>query len=71
MEISPKQYPAFWKSTIINCNRIVESYLNDVIDKYIRGKLEIKKDMELWIVEKIRKGVIDSPIIDKRIKKYF
>lgn len=71
VEISPLEYTGFWKNTIIDCNRIHKFSIDDIIRKYIRDQLEIRHDMDLWLVEKIRKGILDSFEISGEIKKRF
>jgi hypothetical protein len=68
VEISPKQYPEFATNSIIDCNRILEKSVGQLVEKLASGKLKLKTEMDLQLVEQLRSGVLLSPQIDRRIK---
>lgn len=66
VEISPSEYPDFTKNSIIDCNRVIEKSIEQIISS---KRFSIKREMDALLVEKIRRGIIDSPVVEKRIKK--
>ncbi len=66
VEIAPSEYPDFSVNSIIDCNRVIEKSIEQIISSKI---LKVKEEMDFILVEKIRRGIIDSPVVEKRIKK--
>jgi len=69
IEITSKQYSGFSRNSIIDCNRIVEKTTEQLIDKLSKGKLRMEAEMGLSLVNQIIEGVMESPLIEQRIKK--
>ncbi|MFC2017711.1 hypothetical protein ACFLTQ_00195 [Chloroflexota bacterium] len=69
VEISPEQYCDFKVDSIIDCNYILEKNIEQLVEKLSQGNLLLKSEMNIEIVKKLREGVLDSPIIEDRIKK--
>lgn len=68
VEISAEQYSGFTKSTIVNCNFIIEKTIESIIDKLRTGQLKAKAEIDMAIVEEIRTAVRSSPLIERYIK---
>lgn len=69
VEISPADYPDFRKQSAINCNSVFEKDKRYLISKLKDNTLKIKGIINIAIVEKIRAGVLASPLISNKIKK--
>jgi len=68
VEISPIQYSGFDKESVIDCNGVLERGVEMLRRKLAKGKLVKKPVMDLRLVRKLRKGVIASKQVPKRIK---
>lgn len=68
VEINPEQYEDFSLHSIIDCNVIFEKLVSQIIEKLSNGNLQLKKEMDLSLVDSIRKGIIASPLVENRIK---
>lgn len=69
VEVSPKQYVGFSKYSIINCNKVFEKSVSQLVDKLSQGKLKLKPRMDLHLVEKLIQGVSYSNGVERRIKR--
>ena len=69
IEITSKQYSGFSRDSIIDCNRIIEKTTEQLIDKLSKGKLRMEVEMDLLLVNQIIEGVMQSPLIELRVKK--
>ena len=67
--ITPKQYCDFPKLSIIDCNRIIPLNIHQIMSKYEHNALDVKTEMDIMLVEKIRQGILASPQIQPRIKQ--
>ena len=68
IEITPEQYPHFKFDTIIDCNSVMEKTIDQLVEKLSQGTLEMKTEMDVSIVEQLRAGVLNSPVVERRIK---
>jgi hypothetical protein len=68
IEINPIQYPDFSIQSIIDCNVIFEKSISQIVEKLSSGNLRLKTEMDLSLVNSIRKGIMASPLIENRIK---
>lgn len=68
ISISPSQYPEFRVSSIIDCNNVFERTIDQLIDKLVNNKLRLKTEMSSKLVRQLRQGVLDSPLIENRIR---
>jgi len=68
VEIDPSQYSAFTKNSIIDCNQVFEKSIDEIIQKLEQSVLKMKTEMDISLVEKLRKAVLESPLIEQRIK---
>jgi hypothetical protein len=68
VEITPQQYPDFTTHSIIDCNRVLEKTIGQLVEKLASGQLKRKTEMDLSLVEQLRQGVLLSTQIDTRIK---
>ena len=69
VEIDPSQYSAFTKNSIIDCNQVFEKSIDEIVQKLEQGLLKMKAEMDISLVEKLRNAVLESPLIEQRIKK--
>lgn len=68
IEISPSDYDELSIFSIIDCNRIEQRSLDEIINKYRQRKLEFKKDLSMGIMEKIWEAIRRSPTVSDEIK---
>lgn len=72
VEIKKEEYDDFTEETsIINCNYVLTRTIEQIIEKRKKGELEFKKIMDIALVEKLRKGVWDSPKVSKELKEKY
>jgi len=68
VQVKPSQYPGFIYTSILDCNFVYEDSLETLIQRLANKQLELKPEMDMQLVEQLRKGVLDSPLITPRIK---
>jgi hypothetical protein len=66
--ITPEQYSGFSVNSIFDCNHIFRKSLYIIMKKYNNNELLVKPEMDLKLVDILRKGVIASNNIEPRIK---
>ncbi|MDD5701431.1 MAG: hypothetical protein PHU23_05205 [Dehalococcoidales bacterium] len=69
VEVTPTEYEDFTVPSIIDCNYVLEKSITQLIEKLSTNKLRLKSEMDMSIVDRIRNGVKDSILIDRRIKQ--
>ena len=68
VEIEPSEYNEFSKSSIIDCNRCFKVSKQELIQKLQQQVAQEKAPMSPKILEKLRVGIIESPLIEPEIK---
>lgn len=68
IQVKPSQYPGFIYTSIFDCNYVYEDSLEELIQRLASKQLELKPEMNMQLVEQLRQGVLDSPLIAGRIK---
>jgi len=66
--ITPEQYSGFRVTSILDCNYIFKKSLFSLMKKYNDSELLVKPEMDISIVETLRKGVLASNMIARRVK---
>ena len=67
--ITPEEYEGFSCASVFDCNHRVElRSIEHIIEKYEVNKLIVKPEMDIKLVEKLRQGIIASPVVERRIK---
>ncbi len=66
--ITPEQYCGFSVNSIFDCNYIFRRSLYVIMKKYKNNELLVKPEMDLHLVDILRKGVLASNKIEPRIK---
>jgi hypothetical protein len=69
IEIGTLQYCDFKVNSIIDCNYVLEKNIDQLIEKLKNGKLALKSEMDIKLVNQLRQGVLNSPVIERRIKE--
>lgn len=69
IEITPEQYADFKCNSIIDCNKYREKSIDELVGKLLTGKLKLKTEMSLSLVNQLRQGLLDSPNTPARIRK--
>lgn len=71
VEIDSGDYPDFTTDSIVNCNYVLKKTMTQLIEKLEQGMLQFKSVMDGSIVEKLRNGVLASPVVSEDIKKQY
>ena len=69
VKISPTQYPDFAEDSILDCNVVHEKTVAQLVEKMSKGRLKLKTKMDMKFVQRLRRGVLRSPLIPRRIKQ--
>lgn len=69
VKIAQTEYPPFTIESIVDCNNVFEKTIEEIISRLKTKKLKLKPEMPIEIVNKLRKAVIVSPIVENRIKE--
>ena len=67
--ITPKQYSGFRVDTIFDCNNVFPQSINNIADKYEKGELIVKTEIDIKQVELLRQGVVASKLSEPRFQK--
>ena len=68
VEIQRDEYPDFTTDSIVDCNYVLHRSIEHLVNKLKQGNLQLKSVMKSSLVEKLRKGMLDSPIVKENIK---
>lgn len=68
VEISPNEYTAFTKPSLISCNQVFTKTKQQLLEQINHGG-EQKQRMPKDILEKLRQGVLASPTVERHIKQ--
>jgi hypothetical protein len=68
VEISPQKYPGFTCKSIVDCNEVFYKDIGLLIQKLSDGQLFFKTEMDASLVQRLRNGVVSSPLVDGRTK---
>lgn len=71
VRINPDQYPDFTIPSIIDGNRVHRRSIAELENKIKRKALEIKSDMDLALIKKIRASVQLSRMVEEEVKDLF
>lgn len=69
VEINKDEYSDFKVDSIINCNNVTQKAIQQLINKLVQGKLEVKWYVSEELLEKLRNAVICSPLVENELKK--
>jgi hypothetical protein len=69
VEICPTAYPAFTKKSIIDCNKPYITSKKELRNKFISGKLKLKCEMDIDLVNILINGVLKSKIVENSLKR--
>lgn len=69
VEISPSEYDDFTKQSIIDCNSVFARSIQQLRKKLESGQLKLKSVMPTHLLEKLRKGALDSPKVAESLKR--
>ncbi|MCK5061886.1 hypothetical protein KAR28_05040 [Candidatus Parcubacteria bacterium] len=69
VNVTPGQCKILKKNSLFDCNRVKEKTIDRLIEKLSNKKLKIIGEIEIEIVEELRKAAILSPAIEENIKK--
>jgi hypothetical protein len=68
VEIAPSQISELKHDSIIDCNYILEVSIEQLISKLSEGELKLKTRLTADIVERLKKGVMQSDVVADSVK---
>ncbi len=72
VEISQAEYKDFpTAASIVDCNYVVQKTVSQLLAKIEQGELKFKSVMDNALVDKLRNGVLASPVVAEDIKKRY
>jgi hypothetical protein len=71
VRINPDQYTDFTVPSIIDGNYVHQRSIGELERKIRRGALEIKADMDMTLIKKIRTAVMLSTMIEEEVRDLF
>jgi len=69
IEISSSKYSNFHVDSIVDCNKVIEKTIDHLVEKLVQSKLKLKTEMDMNLVKQLRQGVLQSPLVENRIKE--
>lgn len=69
VEVSTTECNCFKKNTAFDCNNLIQQSLNNLITKKTQGLLDYKGKLSETVLNKLIKGVVASPMVDRKHKK--
>ncbi len=64
IQVTPSQYSGFIYPSIFDCNDVYTENLENLIRRLGNAQLKLKPELDMQIVEQLRKGVLASPLIE-------
>jgi len=68
VKIDQTQYQDFNNPSIFDCNNVIEQTVEQLVNRLSNGKLKLKTEMDVKLVEQLRRGVLSSRLVTKRIQ---
>jgi hypothetical protein len=68
VELGPSDYKEFTRPTIVDCNEVYVKTIDQIIRTLEDGKLLIMPEINQDIINKFVAGVLNSPLVEKRIQ---
>jgi len=68
VDIGNHEYSCFTVDSIVDCNNVFPKPIDELIRKRGLGELDLKGEMAIEIVEKLRAGVLASPLVNEELK---
>jgi hypothetical protein len=66
--VRPQEYSGFNRVSIVDCNQVWEHRIEQLVQKLSNKSLQMKPEMDVRLVRKLRQGVLASQLIAPRIK---
>ncbi len=67
--VGPEEYADFSKPTALDCNKVFEMPIREFAERFSKGTITCKRDVSKSVMDKIRKGILASPLVEKALKK--
>ncbi|MFZ5452306.1 MAG: hypothetical protein ACOZF2_10635 [Thermodesulfobacteriota bacterium] len=71
VRINPDRYADFTLPSIVDGNQVYQRSIGELELKIRRGQLEIKADMDMVFVRRLREAVKCSPMVEEEVKDLF
>lgn len=68
VDISPIEYVSFTRNSLVDCNNIFDRTIAQLVKKRDDGVLELKPEMHIDIVQKLRIAMITSDLVAEELK---
>jgi hypothetical protein len=68
VEINASEYESFTVDSIVDCNVCYLKSPEEIMNKTTDGKISLKAEMDIKIIEKLREALLLSPLIEKSLK---
>ena len=68
VRINPDQYADFTEPSIVDGNQVYQRSMGELELKIRRGQLQIKADMDMILIKRIRAAVMRSPLVEEEVK---
>ncbi len=68
VEITPAEYADFTRHSIVDCNHLFRKTKNELLEKLRGGVACEKSSMPSSIVDRLRQGVLASPLVEDSVK---
>lgn len=68
VRINPNQYSGFTFDSILDCNDVHEQTIDELVKRLSDGRLTLMPEMDGALVDKLRQGVLSSPLVSPKIK---
>ena len=69
VEIKSSEYQDFTCDSIVDCNIVFVKSIDVIIDKLSNGQLKQKANMDISIVQKLKRAAIYSNRVERNIKE--
>jgi len=69
VEVSKTEYTGFMVDSIVDCNWVFARKTEELVQKLTNGKLKVMPEMDIAIVDKLRKAVMRSPKVEAGKKR--
>lgn len=69
VEVRKAEYTGFMVDSIVDCNWVFARKTEELVQKLTNGKLKVMPEMDIAIVDKLRKAVMRSPKVEADKKR--
>lgn len=67
--VGPHEYPVFSHQSVFNCNDVFPHTIDDLVGRLARGELSMEREMDLRLVDKLRRAAVASRMVPMRYRR--